>query len=268
MVARMCKKENRKYVVTLHDGLAPERARSRGRFKKYAFHMLLQRQHLENAAGVHVLTEEEATELLQVAQPRNVFCIPNGIDLEDYPSLGEPESFLMNEVSIGYLGRLSSEKNLEALCLAFSRVNLNGSLRLKLAGPPSMYGQSLLHQFAHQGVEWVGPKFGEEKKNFIRSVNLFVHPSLCDVFSITAMEVLALGTPLLITRTSKASYFYNHLAFFMCEPTVFGLERGLLEALNQRAIWPVMSSKGRRLIEDKLNWQVAASDMLEAYKRI
>lgn len=268
MVARMCNKLNRPYIVTLHDGLAPERSLERGRLKKKIFHALLQRGHLERAAGVHVLTEEESTDLLAVAQPKNVFCIPNGIDLEDYPLDARKAATSVCEINIGYLGRLSAEKNLEALCLAFSSANENGNMRLKLAGPSSSYGESLLKRFAPHGVDGVGSRFGEEKYDFIRSLDLFVHPSLCDVFSIAAMEVLALGTPLLITRTSKASYFFDHDAYFMCEPTTFGLERGLRMALDRRAEWSSKAANGRRLIEERLNWHAAATDMLEAYSRI
>jgi glycosyltransferase involved in cell wall biosynthesis len=268
MVARMCDALNRPYIVTLHDGLAPERSLARGRLKKQIFHAMLQRGHLERAAGVHVLTEEEATDLLDAAKPRNIFCIPNGIDLEDYPHPDLPPPPSANEINIGYLGRLSAEKNLEALCLAFSSVNTNSNMRLKLAGPSTSYGDSLQKRFSPHGVMSVGAQFGEEKTTFIRSLDLFVHPSLCDVFSIAAMEVLALGTPLLITRTSKASYLYDRNAYFMCEPTSFGLERGLRMALDRRMEWRVKAANGRNLIEERLNWHAAAKDMLEAYGRI
>lgn len=268
LVAKICEETCHPYVVTLHDGLAPERSKAHGRFRKWVFHSLLQRRHLAHAAGVHVLTEEEGTDLFSVAHPRNVFCIPNGVDLDDYPSPNVREGVSLNDINIGYLGRLSPEKNLEALCLAFAEVNTAHNMRLILAGPPSAYGDRLLKRFSGQGVVGVGTKFGEDKSAFIREMDLFVHPSLCDVFSISAMEVLAVGTPLLITRTSNASYFCDRGAFFMCEPTVFGLAKGLRLALDRQAGWAEMSVRGRRLIDERLNWRAAASDMLEAYSQI
>lgn len=268
LVARLCVKINRPYIVTLHNGLAPELALAKGRLKKKIFHTILQRQYLEQAAGVHVLTEEESTDLISVATPRNIFCIANGVDLDDYPILTDKIDVGVKGINIGFLGRLSPEKNIEALCQAFVKVNIKGDMRLKLAGPQSAYGDMLLRRFSDQGVEWVGPKFGSEKTDFIYAMDFFVHPSLCEVFSIAAMEVLAISTPLLITRTSKASYFYNRRAFFMSEPTVFGLEQGLQNALNHRDDWPEMAANGRRLIEERLNWSAAANDMLKAYHQI
>lgn len=269
MVARLCRRRSRPYVVTLHDGLAPERAEARGRFRKWGFRLLLDRSYLERAAGIHVLTPEEATDLFAVANPSNVFCVPNGIDLDDYPSQLPTVGARMEPFVMGYLGRISPEKNLEALCMAFLTLNEEaGGMRLRIAGPESEFSRRLQARFSSDFIEWVGPKFGADKTAFIRSLDLFVHPSLCEVFSIAAMEVLALGTPLLITRTSKTSYFYDARAFFMCEPTPYGLEHGLREAMMKRGEWADRAAHGRALIERRLNWSVAARDMLADYVRI
>jgi glycosyltransferase involved in cell wall biosynthesis len=267
-VAGLCKRRGKPFVITLHDGLAPKRAMTKNRIRKQLFHVLLQKRHLRAAAGIHLLTEEEATDLFNCADSKNVFCIPNGIDLDDFPEDQMPTMRISANITIGYLGRLSPEKNLDALCAAFIAMNIGRNLRLKLAGPESNYGRHLIANYGAQGVEWVGPKFGTDKNAFIRSVNLFVHPSLCDVFSIAAMEVLALRTPLLITRTSKASYFYNNRAFFMCEPTAFGIERGLRSALKQQSKWPGMVNCGRELVEQRLNWSMTVQELLPEYKKI
>lgn len=267
-VGYMCKRLGTPYILTLHDGLAPERAAVRGRAKKHLYHTFIQDRHLRAAAALHVLTEEEATEVLACTNPRAMFCIPNGIDLDDFPFMAQTSSRDDSHVTLGYLGRLSEEKNLDTLCEAFMAVNRGERLRLKLAGPDSTCAQELIKRFGQSGVEWVGPKFGQEKVDFIRSLDLFVQPSLCDVFSIAAMEVLALETPLLITRTAKTSYFYDRRAFYMCEPTAFGIERGLRSALAQRSEWPEVATRGRELIEQHLNWSVVARDLLRKCEQI
>lgn len=263
-IARWCKGLGKPYVVTLHDGLAPERL-ARSRNKKRLFHVLCQQRHINEAAGIHALTEEEATDILACANPAHIFYIPNGVDLEDYPWIPQKCLAPAQDITIGYLGRLSPEKNLDALCQAVVAVNTDGRLHLKLAGPDSAHVQQLLGRYGLRGVEWVGPLYGPDKVEFIRSVTLFVHPALCDVFSITAMEVLALGTPLLITRTAKASYFFDRQAFFMSEPTVFGLRRGLQTAILQSANFPRIAANGRQLVEETLNWSVVTRQLLDEY---
>lgn len=268
-VAEICRQNGRPFVITPHNGVAPDLIRAHGRVKKALYHRLFQRRHLLGAAGVHAVTDEEGTDLLNCANGSNVFCVSNGVDLDDFPDIPRPSDTTNSSViQLGYLGRLSPEKNLDALCVAFAALNTDGRMRLKLAGPESPYGRNLVSRYGAKGVEWVGPKFGAAKAEFIRSVDLFVHPSLCDVFSIAAMEVLALRTPLLITRTARASYFYNSNAFFMCEPTTFGISRGIQEAIARKDEWETLTERGRVLIEARLNWAIAANSLILEYRKI
>lgn len=264
----MCKRLETPYILTLHDGLSPKRAEISGQIKKRLFHAFIQARHLREAAALHVLTEEEASEVLSCAKPKAMFCIPNGIDLEDFQPIAHTMCRENSSTTIGYLGRLSKEKNLNVLCEVFASVNTERRLRLKLAGPDSAHVRKLLKQFGKIGIEWVGPKFGQQKVEFIRSLDLFVLPSLSEGFSMTALEVLALEVPLVITRTSKMSYFYDCHAFFMCEPTAFGIERGLRGALTHRSEWPEMTTRGRELIEKRLNWSVLSHELLKQYQKI
>lgn len=263
----VCDSAGKPYVVTLHGGLSAARSTWKNRLQKHLFYLLFQKRHLERAALIQALTEEEGTEALAAFRPRSMCVIPNGVDLEDFPSApdrGRPGPIL----KIGYIGRLSREKNLDALCKAFTKINVAGRARLLLAGPTSAEGDEIAHQYASHGVEVVGPKFGPDKLAFLDSVNLFVHPSKTDVFSIGAMEALARGVPMVISRTSDSSHFAASGGFIMCEPTAFGIERALRKALDRWETWPEMAHRGRQLIEARLNWNVAASDLIAAYQDV
>jgi glycosyltransferase involved in cell wall biosynthesis len=267
VVGRLSGHLGRPYVVTLHNGLASKLMR-KSRFRKRLFHSLTQRRLLERAACIHVLTEEEATDALTWFRPAHVCCIPNGVDLDDYPSREPHIRGMPGELVMGYIGRISAEKNLDTLCQAVASLRAHVECRLVLAGPDSHYARALVARYGVSGVSWIGPKYGAEKVKFIRSLDLFVHPSLCDVFSIAAMEVLAIGVPLLITRTANAAYFFDRKAFFMCEPTQFGLTRGLETAVARREEWPAYSARGRELVEDRFNWLAAARSLLPEYEAV
>jgi glycosyltransferase involved in cell wall biosynthesis len=266
-VGRICEATETPYVVTLHGGLSPPRNTWRNRLQKRIFHQLFQKRHLEKAALVHVLTEEESTEALAEIRPNVLRVIPNGVDLEDFPSLPSRNK-VGGDLTVGYIGRLSREKNLEALCAAFAKIVEDKPARLLLAGPVSTEGDLIARRYAGSGIELVGPKFGRDKLAFLDSVDLFVHPSKTDVFSIGAMEALARGIPLLISRTSDVSHFADTGAFIMCEPTEFGIERALRRAIDRQSDWPEIASRGRQLIETQLNWDRAALDIIGAYQEI
>lgn len=266
-VGWVCEAAGTPYVVTLHGGLSPARNTWRNRVQKRLFHLLLQKRHLERAALIHVLTEEESTEALADIRPRVMRVIPNGVDLEDFPPPPARDK-ARGDLRIGYIGRISREKNLDALCAAFAKVAEDRPARLLLAGPASAQGTAIARRYAASGVELVGPQFGPDKLAFFDSIDLFVHPSKTDVFSIGAMEALARAVPMVISRTSDSSHFAETGAFILCEPTAFGIERALRKALDRRDEWPAMAQRGRQLIEARLNWDAAALDMVAAYRDI
>ncbi|WP_158626066.1 glycosyltransferase [Arsenicitalea aurantiaca] len=266
-VGRVCERHAKPYVVTLHAGIAPARISLKNFLQKQLFHMLLQRRHLERAALIQALTEEESTEALAAFRPKAMCVIPNGVDLEDFPNIRErPRPG--PDLRIGYIGRIAREKNLGALCEAFAKVNTDGRMRLLLAGPASAEADVITRQWGAAGVELVGPKFGADKLAFLDDINLFVHPSKSDVFSLGAMEALARGVPAIISRTSDTSHFADTGAFVLCEPTAFGIERAMRKALDTRDDWPAMARRGRRLIETRLNWDAASTDLVVAYQNI
>lgn len=264
---KICDSIDKPYVVTLHGGLSEARNTWKNCLQKRMFHMLFQKRYLERAALIHVLTEEESTEALTAIRPRLMRVIPNGVDLEDFSNPPVREKPGPN-LRIGYIGRISREKNLHALCEAFANLNAGGQHSLVLAGPTSVEGDNIVRRYASCGVELVGPKFGPEKLAFLDGIDLFVHPSKTDVFSIGAMEALARGVPMVISRTADTSHFAHTGAFIMCEPTTFGIERALRKAFNCREQWPEMVRRGRRLVETRLNWDAAATDLLVAYREV
>lgn len=267
-VGRICTAEATPYIVTVHGGLAAERKRSRGTLRKTIYHALLQKNHLAQAAAIHIVAEEERIDVIQEARPKKLICIPNGVDLEDFPSPSYPSSQKGDVLRIGYLGRLAREKNLGALCEAFAAINTSGGMELLLAGPESADGARLKQEYAAKGVVLVGPKFGQEKADFLNSLDVFVLPSLSEGSPISAMEVLASAVPLLVTCTSNMSHYAASRGFYMCEPTVFSLEKGLIRVLEDREEWGNVARRGRVLIETRLNWETSASQMLAAYDDI
>lgn len=272
-VALLCNHYKKPYLITLHNGLSPVMLNQRRRLLKKIFNYTFQKKFIYNASAIHVLTEEESSDLDNFGYNGRVYLIPNGIDLDDFSiqpnhdnKIELPDS---NEVNIGYLGRISKEKNLDSLIEAIHTSFEGYKLNLFIAGPRSSNFELMLENLnENYNVNWVGPQYGEDKLKFIKSLDLFVHPSRADVFSIGAIECLACGIPLLITRTSNASYFYNKDSFYMCEPTVSGIQRGIKRALDDKNNWNIKVNAGYDLVNQIFNWKAIAESIEKAYKNI
>lgn len=269
LVSYVCLWLETPYVLTLHDGLSSVRFQNNKKFIKWVFNFTLQKRFILNANAVHVLTEEEASDLINFGFKGKIFLVPNGVDADDFNNFVNvrADSKSGERLRIGYLGRISREKNIDGLVSGFLASDISDICDLLLAGPlDSDYARKFKN--VHSNIFCLGPLYGEAKLEFIRSLDLFVHPAKCDVFSIGAMECLASGTPLLITRTSNASYFYIRNAFFMCEPTGFGIKRGLESAYSERLDWDTKVNNGYKLIREVFNWDRAASALAQHYMEV
>jgi glycosyltransferase involved in cell wall biosynthesis len=269
VISTICNRHRTPYIVTPHNGLSPELAANRGRVRKWIFHATLQHAHLRGAIAIHHLTEEEGTDILCATTPLQMFCIPNGVDLDDFPAPNIAPATTEDRLRVGYLGRLSSEKNIESLGKAVRDLTTSSFRpQLTLCGPMSDYGRSIREKCGLNDIELIPPVYGSAKRSFFESIDMFVLPSISEGFPIVAAECLASGTPLLVTRTSKLSYFLDHDAFFMCEPTQYGIAKGISAALSRRAEWPAIALRGRKLVDARLNWSVIAHEMLCQYSRV
>lgn len=267
----MCLYYRTPYIVTLHDGLSPERMRKRFVIK-WLFSQLLQKSFLRRARLLHVLTREEQTTVIGFVGNHDTVIVENGIDREEYPvnrpRKPRPEK---SHIVFGYLGRLSPEKNLPTLVAAFEkfakdRHPCDRPVALHLAGPENKELKLALQGNAL--IKFVGPKFGTDKLDFLDSLDWFVHPALCDVFSIAAMEALAADTPLIISRLADASYYARDGAFIMCEPTITGLADALSQASSPEVDLNRYRLRGAKLVDQTFNWQTAAYKMRSAYEAV
>ena len=267
--ASLCEHFARPYIVTPHCGLSPERKIMRGRWRKSLFQCIVQRQHLQKAAAIHALTEEEATDILGQVRPKRLVVLPNGVDLDDFPTYKTKSREPGSPVRFGYLGRVAREKNVPALCRAFVNLGLEDKIELLIAGNLEVDDKSTRNIVPHQGnIRFVGAKYGEAKRNFLESIDFLVIPSLSEGFPVVAAEALACGTPIVATRNANLSYFTNSGSIILCEATVFGIERGLREALARRADWATMAAQSRLLVEQRLNWATLCSRLTDIYKNV
>lgn len=201
-----------------------------------------------------------------------MFFAPNGVDVDNYTYLYNYSSD--KKIRIGYLGRLSVEKNIDNLIIAISTLpnNIKENLELCLIGPKDdkvEYLQKLSIQLGlERHVTFTGGLYNQEKIDFLSKLDFYIHPAYSDVVSIAVMEAMAIGLPIVITRTSQVSYYYNSDSFVMVEPIANDLSRGIIEMIDRREEWKELSGKSRKLVENTFNWKASAQKMIQSYNEI
>jgi glycosyltransferase involved in cell wall biosynthesis len=270
-VASYLRKINKPYVVTAHSGLTDDRLKQSRYLFKMCYHYLFQKKMFDGAAGIQALTREESTNLRKHTRNTNIFVVQNGQDLEGVTLA--PKIFNNRPIiNIGFIGRLSVEKNIDGLISSIGLLPdiIKKNIILHLIGPDKADKPRLMEAISDLGIKkqivFEGALYSNDKHSALSNLDFYVHPAFSDVVSIAVMEAMSLGLPSVITRTSDMSYFYNSGAFIMVEPDPNDIARGIIEMVNNRAEWPNMSQQAVNLVKSVFNWDVVITKLLIEYK--
>lgn len=272
VVAAYLRKINKPYIITAHSGLTDDRLKQSRYWFKRCYHYLFQKKMFDRAAGVQALTREESTNLRKHTGNTNIFVVQNGQDLDGVTLKPKHYEAKSKAINIGFIGRLSIEKNIDGLisALALLPIAIKDDITLHLIGPDKVDKPRLMVAINDLGLEnniiFEGALYGQNKLDILSSLDFYIHPAFSDVVSIAVMEAMALGLPSVITRTSDMSYFYDSGAFIMVEPDPQDIARGIIEMINKRDEWSSMSQKAVNLVNEVFNWDIVVEKLLVEYK--
>jgi glycosyltransferase involved in cell wall biosynthesis len=194
------------YVISPHGGL-----RRLGKSViKCAYDMAWGKRILNDAAALFAISPAERKDAEQLGVPaERIKCVPNGMDLGAYNALPAAGQFrsrwnLTAKNILLFVGRLHWIKGADLLVRAFAKIHyLQGDTHLVIAGPEDGQGPELrrLIKGAHLENHVTLTGFLDENTKGLAYVDsqLLIIPSRSEVFSITALESLLCGTPVLLS---------------------------------------------------------------------
>jgi glycosyltransferase involved in cell wall biosynthesis len=220
-------------------------------------------------------------EELYRTSPDNVVVVPQGVDEAFKPVADEP---LLRETRRRYVGgdrpyvlfvgKFSARRNVPALIRAF------GAVKRRLAIPHALllFGPNVtrlpIDELAEE-LDLDGDVF-EVNEQFVdhrdivpvySAADLFVHPSSYEGFSLTIVEAMACGAPVLTVNRGAAAEITDGTALTVDEPTVESLARALERALTDAEF---RSSLSRRALERAKSFrnQDTARGTLDVLRRV
>lgn len=118
----------------------------------------------------------------------NVISWTRGVDRENLaPSQEFNHDFYLNlKPIVLYVGRVSKEKNIEALC------DLQEHFNIEIVGDGPLK-ETLVNKYSK--VKFLGYKTGKELADCYARADVFCFPSKLDTFGIVIIEAMSLGTP-------------------------------------------------------------------------
>ena len=269
---------DRPYVVSPHGALLPSSMARHEHLKRLAWYFY-ERAILSEASGLHALTHEEAAAITSMLDHPAVEIIPNCVDvsaisgvLSKVPekaveTLGLPRKY------VAYLGRIDARKGIDVLLDSFSLVaREHPDLCLVLAGPDpdnlwprfsSRLSAEIARRVRYLGFVDVGLKYC-----ILSEALFFVLPSISEGLSMSILESLACGTPVLASPGGNMREVEDADAGRVVPRESTALADALTRLLRDDSQVQRMRGNALRLAEERYSMESVACQMLSLYEEM
>ena len=210
--------------------------------------------------------------------PRNrILTFPWGIDLEKY-SPGEDQAGLRarrgweDAFVLLHLRAWEPIYGVDVLAKAFVLAAQQcPELRLFLLGNGSMAGQ--IRQIFMQGgmldkVHFGGHVGQDDLPNYYRAADLYLSASHSDGSSVSLMEALGCGTPVLVSDISGNKEWIEPgvQGWLFKDGSVESLAQGIIHAVEKRRVLKKLGEYARQRAEERADWPKNFKTLLAAYE--
>jgi glycosyltransferase involved in cell wall biosynthesis len=289
VVAKISRKKNKPYFVSSH-GIFDHRAMRYSLYKyikkRAAISFLGFGGLLKNANGLIFGSKAELTESWLPYEDLPVYFVPNGLDAALGSNDPSPEQMRRLHTVVPELknwkrivlvrSRIHREKGHDKLVSAFERVaDEFPDVGLLIAGLKQVESyeaevRSLISSSRHRDrIALTTDLVGPENYFVSRVASIYAAPSTAEGFSVSLIEGLANGKPMLITRYCHMPTVEEANAGVIVEATVPDLERGLRKLLSlDNASFAKMGQTARKLFENNYTWDKVADTLLQTYSNL
>jgi len=213
-----------------------------------------------------------------------ILSIPNSVDVDYF--LPKPSSGNQRLHRISFVGRLETVKGLEYLIEAFKIVKMDlGYVKLSLVGGGQLQGvlETLCQKLELQDdVTIVGNT--DDVLSYYQEANLFVLPSLSEGLSLSLLEAMSCGLPVVATlvggnieiidscfeegKTKVNDYHIGECGILVNPRDTKGLAKALLRLLKDDALSQQLGSKARILVESKFSLDKIVKEYVGLYSHL
>ncbi len=232
---------------------------------------------------VIVFSDMQAEVLAKLGVKENrLDVIPNGIDINKWKPLNPNSSLNKLQLEIRdklgserifiYMGRIASEKNVEALLRAWRFVQPKGC-RLVIVGDgplrPTLENNSIFHK--EDNVIWWGYEADQNKRiALLQIAEVFLLPSLVEGLSIALLEAMATGAACVATDAgADGEVLENGAGIIMNTEGVTSQLRTLLPVLrDQPVLTHELGRRARLRVEERYTLQQNIDSLENLYSSI
>ena len=205
------------------------------------------------------------------AKNEKIRIVYNGVDKQKYQThVEEKPNVIKQKKIVLFLGRLSEQKGPVQFLHAAKKVlekEPSATFLIAGSGPLLPFLVNLSFELGIQkNVKFLGYISEEEQKKIYKIADVFVMPSVSEPFGIVALEAIASGTPVIISKSSGVSEIINS-ALKVDFWDIRGLAQKIVACLKYPPLKKVIVEHAKKEIEP-YTWENTAREVEKIYKEL
>jgi glycosyltransferase involved in cell wall biosynthesis len=182
-----------------------------------------------------------------------------GIDIEKFSITKDKRSSKKkvkineNKFVIGYVGRISNEKNIDVLMNAFKKLPNQSNLQLLMVGDGSPHLVKKLKELRNCRVTG----FVNNVQDYLKAMDIFVMPSLTETTSLATLEAMSCGLPVIATKVGFIKSYlvkgYNGLFFPRNSATMLSIK--IEKLMKNPELMKTLGHNARKMVAYSFSWE-------------
>jgi phosphatidylinositol alpha-mannosyltransferase len=223
-----------------------------------------------DALDACISVSDSSRELIEKELSRSPFVIPNGIDVNVFGNTNDKvDKFNDNKVNMFFIGRADVRNGIDVLIKAFLKsIRTYKNMRLIIAGggPYLSIYKDMVPVENKDDVVFVG-KINEERPAYYNTADVHIFPAEIAAHSITVLEGLAAGKPIITTDIKSFSDVITNgkEGFLVKYGDVDTMSQKILELANNKELREKMGKAARARAMD-FSWESVTDRIIGFYK--
>lgn len=264
------KRHNVKVIIEPHGMLDPW-ALHNSSWKKKIAGLLFEYENLRSADMLHSLCDSEEQSIRDFGLTNPIKVIPNGVVLPDFSKRKKSK-----EKNLVFLGRIHPKKGIrnliEAIGIIYSKTpKILENWNIKVAGwNQGRHLEELIKLVADLKLEskvlFVGPVFGEQKKELLTNSDLFILPSYSEGLPMAILEAWSYRLPTIMTDFCNLPEGFEQGCSIKIDTNPEHIASVLTDAFSLSDVQlESMGNKAYDLVKEKFTWDIIARDTKTIY---
>jgi len=234
---------------------------------------VVEKANIDGSIGVHVTSSSEEEDVRKLALNAEVLNLGLGVNRPERSNLSSSLNQKQQTIFL-FLSRLHPKKQLENLLEAFYILQYKhdrADWLLYIAGDGDPSYVQKLRELANElnlesKITWMGHVTGVKKESVLADSDWFVLPSASENFGISAVEALAFGVPVILSKeVGIADLVSNYRAGIIAPESPEQLSDVLRKAIDGPTF--EMKNAAFLLVDEVFSWKKVIMKLIAFYKK-